>query len=153
MVRRKRAPLVRAAAGAAGTAALSATLSAALGFAPARDVPPAGKACWATHYGPMRAGARTASGQLFDNSRYTAATSLSRRPQLPFGTRVKVTNVANGRSLTVRITDRGAFAWTRASPKCLDLTDRAFARLGGVLDPDAGLITVREKVLRSVKRP
>ncbi|QLH26936.1 septal ring lytic transglycosylase RlpA family lipoprotein [Streptomyces sp. Rer75] len=101
----------------------------------------------------MRAGARTASGQVFDNSRNTAATSLSRRPQVPFGTRVRVTNVANGRSLTVRITDRGAFAWTRAAPKCLDLTDRAFARLGGVLDPDVGHITVREKVLRGVRRP
>jgi len=106
-----------------------------------------GEQCWATHYGPQPAGALTASGEVFDNNADTAATSLSRQPQLPFGTRVQVTNVANGRSLTVRINDRGTFAQTPQEPKCLDLTDGAFSRLGGVLDPDAGHIVVTQTVL------
>ncbi|MER5544308.1 septal ring lytic transglycosylase RlpA family protein [Streptomyces sp. NPDC001118] len=103
--------------------------------------------CWATHYGPQPPGALTASGELFDNDADTAATSLSRRPQLPFGTRVQVLNVANGASLVVRINDRGTFASTPQEPKCLDLTDGAFSRLGGSLDPDAGHIVVTETVL------
>ncbi|WP_317440784.1 septal ring lytic transglycosylase RlpA family protein [Streptomyces collinus] len=103
--------------------------------------------CWATHYGPQPAGALTASGEVFDNNADTAATSLSLQPQLPFGTHVLVTNVANGESLTVRINDRGTFTSTPQSPKCLDLSDGAFSRLGGVLDPDAGHIVVIEQVL------
>lgn len=106
-----------------------------------------GDECWATHYGPQPAGALTASGELFDNNADTAATSLSRQPQLPFGTQVRVTNVANGRSLVVRVNDRGTFAQTPQEPKCLDLTDGAFGRLGGVLDPDAGHIVVTQQVL------
>ncbi|GHH88737.1 hypothetical protein GCM10018793_69570 [Streptomyces sulfonofaciens] len=107
----------------------------------------AGDQCWATHYGPQPPGALTASGELFDNNADTAATSLSRDPQLPFGTDVRVTNVANGRSLVVRINDRGTFAQTPQEPKCLDLTDGAFSRLGGVLDPDAGHIVVTQQVV------
>ncbi|MEU1012520.1 ricin-type beta-trefoil lectin domain protein [Streptomyces sp. NPDC005890] len=107
----------------------------------------AGEQCWATHYGPQPPGALTASGELFDNNADTAATSLIRQPQLPFGTRVQVTNVANGRSLVVRINDRGTFVQTPQEPKCLDLTDGAFSRLGGSLNPDAGHIVVTQTVL------
>ncbi|GGV74380.1 hypothetical protein GCM10010512_27500 [Streptomyces thermoviolaceus subsp. thermoviolaceus] len=114
------------------------------GSAPAGQ---SGDTCWATHYGPEPAGALTASGELYDGDADTAATSLSRRPQLPFGARVRVTNVANGRSLVVRINDRGTYAWTAQEPKCLDLTDSAFRRLGGRLDPDDGHIVVTEKLL------
>ncbi|MEU6554374.1 septal ring lytic transglycosylase RlpA family protein [Streptomyces sp. NPDC046915] len=103
--------------------------------------------CWATHYGPIPAGSTTSNGDIFDNSKNTAATSLTRKHQLPFGTRVKVTNVANGKSLVVRINDRGTFKHTKQEPKCLDLTDGAFSRLGGSLNPDAGHIVVRQKVL------
>ncbi|MFJ5036160.1 lectin [Streptomyces sp. NPDC088560] len=103
--------------------------------------------CWATHYGPEPSGALTANGQVFDNNADTAATSLSRHPQLPFGTRVLVTNVANGKSLVVRINDRGTYAWTSEEPKCLDLTDSGFSRLGGHLDPDDGHIVVHEQIL------
>ncbi|MFI5688575.1 septal ring lytic transglycosylase RlpA family protein [Streptomyces sp. NPDC051636] len=103
--------------------------------------------CWATHYGPVPPGALTASGEVFDNSADTAATSLTRNPQLPFGTRVKVTNVASGASLVVRINDRGTFQQTPQSPKCLDLTDGAFSRLGGILNPDQGHIVVTQQVV------
>ncbi|MFJ9820356.1 septal ring lytic transglycosylase RlpA family protein [Streptomyces sp. NPDC101151] len=139
----------RYAALAAGVAALTAVVA----LAPASSAAPSTasahkRTCWATHYGPMPAGSQTANGDIFDNSKNTAATSLSRRHQLPFGTRVKVTNVANGKSLVVRVNDRGTFERTKQVPLCLDLTDGAFRRLGGSLNPDAGHIVVRQKVLR-----
>jgi rare lipoprotein A len=49
-------------------------------------------------------GAKTASGEKFDPSELTAAS-----PNLPFGTRLRVTNVSNGRSVVVRVNDRGPF--------------------------------------------
>ena len=49
-------------------------------------------------------GSGTASGEKLDGHKLTAA-----HRTLPFGTRVRVTNVANGRSVTVRINDRGPF--------------------------------------------
>jgi rare lipoprotein A len=49
-------------------------------------------------------GTRTASGEKFDAHELTAA-----HPTLPFGTRLRVTNVATGRSVTVRVNDRGPF--------------------------------------------
>ncbi|GGY07854.1 septal ring lytic transglycosylase RlpA family protein [Streptomyces minutiscleroticus] len=128
----------------AGITALSAALVLAPGSAAAT---PLADTCWATHYGPVPAGAYTASGELFDNDADTAATSLTRDPQLPFGTRVRVTNVANGASLVVRVNDRGTFQQTPQEPKCLDLTDGAFQRLGGVVDPDQGHIVVTQEVL------
>ncbi|MFI1169507.1 septal ring lytic transglycosylase RlpA family protein [Streptomyces sp. NPDC020801] len=140
-------PIVGAAA--LGAAALGSvvTLAPTSSAAPAESAPLAAATCWATHYGPMPAGALTASGEVFDNNANTTATSLTRNPQLPFGTRVKVTNVANGESLVVRINDRGTFQQTPQEPKCLDLTDGAFSRLGGSLDPDAGHIVVTQEVL------
>ncbi|GAA2327457.1 septal ring lytic transglycosylase RlpA family protein [Streptomyces violaceusniger] len=134
---------------AVGAAALTAVVTVApTSTAATSDTPPPGQNCWATHYGYIPPGAYTASGELFDNNADTAATSLSRSPQLPFGTRVKVTNVANGRSLVVRVNDRGTFGWTPSVPKCLDLTDGAYSRLGGVLDPDSGHIVVKEEIVK-----
>jgi rare lipoprotein A len=49
-------------------------------------------------------GTQTASGEKFDTHELTAA-----HPTLPFGTRLRVTNVATGRSVTVRVNDRGPF--------------------------------------------
>jgi rare lipoprotein A len=49
-------------------------------------------------------GTRTASGEKFDANELTAA-----HPTLPFGTRLRVTNVATGRSVTVRVNDRGPY--------------------------------------------
>lgn len=46
----------------------------------------------------------TATGERFDKTQLTAA-----HKTLPFGTRVKVTNLANGRTVVVRINDRGPF--------------------------------------------
>jgi rare lipoprotein A len=128
------------------TAALALTAAQVSSAAPS-DTPPKGQNCWATHYGPEPAGARTANGALYDGNANTAATSLSRSPQLAFGTRVKVTNVKNKKTLTVTITDRGTYGWTSSVPKCLDLTDGAFQRLGGSINPDDGHIVVKEQIL------
>jgi rare lipoprotein A len=60
-----------------------------------------GLAVW---YGPGFHGKRTASGEIYDMHALTAA-----HPTLPFGTWVRVTNPKNGRSVVVRINDRGPF--------------------------------------------
>ena len=49
-------------------------------------------------------GTQTASGEKFDPHELTAA-----HPTLPFGTRLRVTNVSTGRSVTVRVNDRGPY--------------------------------------------
>ena len=56
----------------------------------------------ASYYGNPHHGRRTASGERFDMHDMTAA-----HRTLPFGTRVRVTNLGNGRSVVVRINDRG----------------------------------------------
>lgn len=58
----------------------------------------------ASYYGKAHHGKRTASGERFNLNALTAA-----HRTLPFGTRVKVTNLDNGRSVVVRINDRGPF--------------------------------------------
>jgi rare lipoprotein A len=78
-----------------------------------------GRASW---YGPGFHGKRTANGERFNQNDLTAA-----HRHLPFGTKVKVTNVHNGRSVVVRINDRGPFSRGRV----IDLS-KAAARLIGV---------------------
>ena len=62
----------------------------------------------ASWYGPGFQGRRTASGERFNQYDLTAA-----HRNLAFGTRVRVTNLNNGRSVTVRITDRGPYSRRR----------------------------------------
>jgi rare lipoprotein A len=62
----------------------------------------------ASYYGRELAGNRTASGERFDPLGFTAA-----HRTLPLGTRLRVTNVANGRSVIVRVNDRGPFVGRR----------------------------------------
>ena len=62
----------------------------------------------ASYYGRALAGNRTASGERFDPIGLTAA-----HRTLPLGTRLRVTNVANGRSVIVRVNDRGPFVGKR----------------------------------------
>jgi rare lipoprotein A (peptidoglycan hydrolase) len=57
-----------------------------------------------TWYGPGFAGHRTADGEIFDPTKLTAAS-----PWLPFNTELKVTNLATGLSVQVRVNDRGPF--------------------------------------------
>jgi rare lipoprotein A len=75
-----------------------------------------GVASW---YGPGFAGRKTASGERFDPSQYTAA-----HRTLPFGSKVRVTH--NGRSVVVRINDRGPFHGGRV----IDLSQAAAEDLG-----------------------
>jgi rare lipoprotein A len=56
----------------------------------------------ATYYSPKFAGRKTASGERYNPKGYTAA-----HRTLPFGTRVRITNLRNGKSVVVRINDRG----------------------------------------------
>lgn len=83
---------------------------------PAFDV--VGIASW---YGPGFAGRRTASGDIFDPNQLTAA-----HRTLPFGTHVKVTNMDNGRTVVVRINDRGPFK----AGRIIDLSRAAAERIG-----------------------
>jgi len=78
---------------------------------------------------------RTASGERCDPGALTAA-----HPSLPFGTKVKVENLKNGRTVVVRINDRGPFVGGRV----IDLTKAAASRLGFV---SAGIARVRITVL------
>jgi rare lipoprotein A len=68
-------------------------------------------------------GQQTASGEKFDTNDLTAA-----HPTLPFGTRLRVTNVATGRSVTVRVNDRGPYVPGRV----VDVSHSAADALGMV---------------------
>ena len=71
----------------------------------------------ASHYSHKLNGRRTASGQVFSNKKYTAA-----HRTLKFGTKVKVTNLANSKSVIVTINDRGPHTRGRE----IDLAKRPF---------------------------
>ena len=75
----------------------------------------------ASYYGREFAGRRTANGERFDPNGFTAA-----HRTLPFGTRIRVTNPANDKTIIVRVNDRGPFHGRRV----LDLSMRAAAALG-----------------------
>lgn len=75
----------------------------------------------ASYYGPGFHGRRTASGERFDQHGLTAA-----HRTLPFGTRLRVTNPANGRTVVVRVNDRGPFSRGRV----LDLSTGAARAIG-----------------------
>ena len=68
-------------------------------------------------------GTQTASGEKFDTNELTAA-----HPTLPFGTKLRVTNVASGQSVTVRVNDRGPFVRGRV----VDVSYAAAEELGMV---------------------
>lgn len=91
-----------------------------------------GMASW---YGPGFHGNRSASGERFNQNALTAA-----HRSLPFGTQVRVTNVRNGRSVVVRINDRGPHIRGRI----IDLSAAA-ARIVGVMQ--SGVAPVRVEVL------
>lgn len=85
----------------------------------------------ATYYSHGFHGKKTASGSRFNNNARVAA-----HPSLPFGTRLKVTNRKNGRSVVVQVVDR-----CRCS---IDLSQAAFRAIGSL---GTGTIPVRVKVL------
>ena len=93
----------------------------------------------ASYYGPGFEGKATASGAPFDMNAMVAA-----HPSYPFGTVVRVTNLGNGRSVSVRILDRGPAAAHQADGVIIDLSRGAAERLGFIR---AGRARVRVEVL------
>lgn len=97
----------------------------------------------ASYYADRFAGKRTANGELYDPEAFTAA-----HRSLPFGTHVRVTDMASGRSVIVRVNDRGPWSngrvidISRAAARALDLIRRGHgqvqlvpANAGGIDDP------------------
>src|SRR5262249_13766348 len=78
---------------------------------------------WASWYGKAHQGQRTASGEPFDMHALTAA-----HRTLPFGTIVRVTNIKSGKSVNVKINDRGPYRRDRI----IDLSYEAARKLGFV---------------------
>ncbi len=84
-----------------------------------------GRACW---YGPRLHGRTTASGEIFNQNRLTAA-----HQSLPFGTRARVTNLDNGKSVQVKINDRGPHVGNCS----IDISRAAARRLDMIKDGNA----------------
>jgi len=93
-----------------------------------------GDASW---YGPGFRGKTTASGEVFDETKMTAA-----HKTLPLGTKAKVTNLKDGKSVQVEINDRGPYAEGRI----IDLSSAAAKALGIV---DRGVVKVRVESLEN----
>ena len=91
----------------------------------------------ASYYGNELAGNRTANGERFNPQALTAA-----HRSLPMGTRLRVTNVANGKSVVVRINDRGPFARGRI----LDVSLAAARQIAMIR---SGTARVRLEILRT----
>ena len=93
-----------------------------------------GKASW---YGGRFHGRKTASGERFNKNALTAA-----HRKLPFGTKVRVTHEGNGKSVIVRINDRGPFGRLE---RIIDLSEAAAERIGM---KSSGVARIRLEVLR-----
>ena len=90
----------------------------------------------ASYYAMKYQNQKIASGERLNQRSNTAA-----HKKLPFGTKVKVTNIKNGKSVIVKINDRGPFVKGRI----IDLTRSAFSSIG---DLDSGIISVEIKVIK-----
>lgn len=87
-------------------------------------------------YGDKFHGRKTASGEKYDKDELTAA-----HKSLPFGTKVKVTNIRNGKSVVVEINDRGPYAKSRV----LDLSQAAFSEIGHT---NTGVMQVEYEIIK-----
>jgi rare lipoprotein A len=94
----------------------------------------------ASYYGPGFEGKRTASGIPFDKTAMVAA-----HPTYPFGTVVRVTNLANHRRVELRVVDRGPAKGPRAQGVVIDVSSGAAENLGFIRQ---GRTRVRLEVLR-----
>lgn len=93
------------------------------------------KTSYASYYHDKFNGRKTASGEIFSNSKFTAANRT-----LPFGTNIRVTNLNNGKQVIVKINDRGPFHASRA----LDISKAAFDEIG---DINRGTIPVEYEIV------
>ena len=87
----------------------------------------------ASYYAVRFHGKRTASGKIYDMNKFSAA-----HKKLPFGTKVKVTNEKNGKSVVVEITDRGPFVKGRE----IDLSRKAFTTICGSTAGGSAIVTL-----------
>ncbi len=85
----------------------------------------------ASFYAESYNGKKTANGETYRSSALTAA-----HKTLPFGTKVKVTNLANGKTVKVRVNDRGPFI----AGRIIDLTRKAAKKIDMV---NAGVVKVK----------
>ncbi|MDJ0817528.1 MAG: septal ring lytic transglycosylase RlpA family protein [Desulfobacterales bacterium] len=90
----------------------------------------------ASYYATKFQSKKTASGELYDRAKKTAA-----HKKLPFGTKIKVTNTKNRKSVIVRINDRGPFIKGRI----VDLSGSAFSSIANLED---GVIDVKIEVIK-----
>jgi rare lipoprotein A len=93
----------------------------------------------ASYYGKRFHGKKTASGERFDQKALVAA-----HPSWSFGTLVRVTNKENGRSVTVRVVDRGPAKKARRRGVIIDLSTKAARSLDF---HEQGIVPVRLEVL------
>ncbi len=91
----------------------------------------------ASYYADKFEGRKTASGEVYKSKKLTAA-----HKTLPFGTKVKVTNLANNKSVIVIINDRGPFTKGRI----IDLSKSAAQKIDGIRD---GIMDVKIEVISS----
>ena len=89
----------------------------------------------ASYYADKFEGRKTASGETYHQNGLTAA-----HRTLPFGTKVKVLNISNGKSVTVRINDRGPFSQARV----IDLSRKAAKRIG-MLTTGVAVVEIKYK--------
>lgn len=95
------------------------------------------KSVHASYYANKFNGQRTASGLRFNNNDYTAA-----HKKFPFGTRLRITNEANGKSVIVEVIDRGPFVRSRE----IDLTRKAFMEIAQNKGAGSMIVTIEEIV-------
>jgi len=90
----------------------------------------------ASFYANLHQSKKTASGEIYDHNLITAA-----HKTLPFGTKVRVTNINNGKTVVVKINDRGPFVKGRI----LDLSRSAFSSIAST---SSGVIEVKIEVIK-----
>jgi rare lipoprotein A len=93
--------------------------------APAKQAAEGTQVGQALYYGKGLQGKETASGEIFDKNEMVAA-----HPKYPLGTRVRVTNLKNGRTQDVRIIDRGPTQWNRNKGVIIDVSEQTAVKLG-----------------------
>lgn len=88
----------------------------------------------ATYYSDFFVGRETKSGEIFDQNKLTCASNI-----YPIGTRLKVTNIENGKTVVVRVNDTGSFKRVT-----LDLSKKAFRKIA---DLEIGVVKIKIKKL------
>jgi rare lipoprotein A len=102
------------------------------------------KSAHASYYHQKFNGKRTSSGVRFDNNKYTAA-----HRKFPFGTKLKITNEVNHKSVIVEVIDRGPFSKGRE----IDLTKKAFMEIVDNKNSGKVMVTIEEIIPVVVPAP